>query len=184
MTLEVEMKFAAPDHAALRSRLEGMGAAAMGAVRQEDQYFNHPARDFATTDEAVRLRLDGGENRITYKGPKLDAATKTRREIEVGFEHGAEARDQMAQLLVELGFRPVLVVAKTRERFELVRGDRHFEIGLDSVDGLGEFAEVETLADADSLPEARAAVLELAAELGLSTSERRSYLEMLLERLK
>ena len=53
---------------------------------------------------------------------------------------------------------------------------------LDRADGLGDFAEIETLAATESdLPAAQAAVLALANELGLTEVEPRSYLRMSLE---
>ena len=52
---------------------------------------------------------------------------------------------------------------------------------LDEVDGLGTFVELELSADEASLDEARRTIVSLANELDLGPSERRSYLEMLLE---
>ena len=52
---------------------------------QVDEYFNHPCRDFAVTDEALRLRKDP-DGKMTYKGPKLDRTTKTREEIEMDID--------------------------------------------------------------------------------------------------
>ena len=74
---------------------------------QRDRYFNHPSRDFAQTDEALRIRTQGRETRITYKGPIVDSQTKTRREIEipVGAHDGDD--EKLAQVLVLLGFREV-----------------------------------------------------------------------------
>ncbi len=79
MKLEVEQKYRVVHPAELRSRLVALGAKFAPAVRQVDAYFNHPARDFAQTDEAFRIRSIGDENYLTYKGPKLDRTVKTRR---------------------------------------------------------------------------------------------------------
>jgi adenylate cyclase class 2 len=56
------------------------------------------------------------------------------------------------------------------------------EVCLDEVEGLGKFAELEILAPASKLEAARNVLLRLSAELGLTASERRSYLELLLEK--
>ncbi len=85
-------------------------------------------------------------------------------------------------MLEALGFHPVATVRKTRRTFHLVRGGRPMEVVLDRAEALGDFAEVEALADDRSLAEAQAAVLALARELGLTKVEPRSYLRMLLER--
>jgi adenylate cyclase class 2 len=182
MGYEVEIKFRDADHAAIERRLMALGAAAGKLVEQEDVYLAHPARDFAATGEAFRLRRDGPRNRLTYKGPKHAGPTKTREEVEVGFDAGAVAREEMSRLLGALGFRPVATVRKTRTTFHLVREGRPMEVVLDRAEGLGDFAEVEALADDHNLADAQDAVLALARELGLAEVEPRSYLRMILER--
>ena len=99
MSIEVEQKFAVDDHREIQRRLEQLGAHEAGGVEQVDRYFNHPARDFAQTDEALRLRRVGEANFVTYKGPKLDAATKTRREIELPLGDGANHAAEFVELL-------------------------------------------------------------------------------------
>jgi adenylate cyclase class 2 len=183
---EVEMKFRGADHAALALRLAELGGRAGGEVEQVDIYLAHPSRDFRETDEALRLRRDGAENRVTYKGPKLAGPTKTREEVELTYEAGPDALAQMERLFVNLGFRPVATVRKTRIPYRLEFEGRPMEVGLDSVDGLGVFAEVEAIARGPAdLPEAQQFVLELAGRLGLGADqvETRSYLRMLLERI-
>ena len=176
--LEVELKFPLDDALSLRERLASVGAVAKGVVVQSDAYFNHPARDFAQTDEALRIRTVGDESVVTYKGPKLGGWAKTRFELELPL--AAKTSDGWMEILTRLGFRAVATVRKRRELFELTREGRAFELSIDEVEGLGVFAEVETLADEASRECAEHAVLALAAELGLTDAEPRSYLEMLL----
>ena len=77
MAFEVEQKFRTSKLSSLRNRLASAGATASGEIEQADTYYSHPQRDFAATDEALRLRRVGDANYFTYKGPKLDATTKT-----------------------------------------------------------------------------------------------------------
>ncbi|MCA9267080.1 MAG: class IV adenylate cyclase [Planctomycetales bacterium] len=177
---EVEQKFALVDSAEMQQRLAERGAAFGQPQSQADRYFAHPGRDFASTDEALRIRSTGEANCITYKGPKLDAATKTRREIELPLAPGAAAAEEFGQLLTALGFTPVAVVRKIRRTARFLFGGRQFEAALDEVENVGRFIELETAADAADLDAARAALLQLAQELGLASPERRSYLELLL----
>ncbi len=182
MSYEVEIKFHAPDHGAIARKLGALGAAEGETVDQEDIYLAHPARDFAQTDEALRLRRIGRENRVTYKGPKLGGPTKTREEIELPLKAGREALEQYKRLFERLGFRPVAAIRKIRRPFRLERGGRTLEVVLDRAERLGDFAEVEAVAvGSEDLPGAQAAVLELAGVLGLEHVERRSYLRMWLE---
>src|SRR3954468_6839744 len=172
MGYEVEMKFRGTDHAELARRLAGLGAEAGPAIEQEDVYLSHPARDFARTNEALRLRREGSENRITYKGPKLGGPTKTREELEVTLAPGPETQARMARVFENLGFRPVATVRKSRRVFHLSFQGLHLEIGLDLAEGLGPFAEVEALAAGPGdLPAAQEAVQALARELGLTDLE-------------
>jgi adenylate cyclase class 2 len=178
--LEVEVKYAGADFPALEGRLRQWGAREDPPRTDADHYFNAPDRDFAVTDEALRLRRIGERNLVTYKGPKVDPQTKTRTEIEVPLAPGDRAADDFARLLTRLGYRPVAVVRKSRRLFHLSRGGFALEVTLDDVEGVGRFAELEIQAPEDQLDAARKLLLQTAAELGLSTGERRSYLELLL----
>ncbi len=82
---EVELKFCIEDDADVTALLGPLGATAGAVLEQRDVYLAHPSRNFAVTDEAVRIRSIGDENRLTYKGPLVDMQTKTRQEVEVAF---------------------------------------------------------------------------------------------------
>lgn len=176
--LEIEQKFLVHDPLALVPRLQAQGIELGPPVRQIDTYFAHPARDYCQTDEAFRLRQIGETNLFTYKGPKLDATTKTRREIEVPLAPGPVATDYQT-LLEALGFQIGGVVSKTRRTGHAVALGRTIEVAWDEVDDLGTFLELEIVAPESELAPAKAALQELAAQLALQDSERRSYLTLL-----
>jgi adenylate cyclase class 2 len=182
MGFEVEQKFRTDGHAEVAARLNAMGAAAGPRIDQEDAYWNHPARDFATTNEALRLRRVGAGNAITYKGPKHAGPTKTREEIEIPYREGPEGLEQMSRLFEALGFRPVALVRKHRTPYTLTYEGREVEVVLDVAEDIGTFVEVEAIAEGEAdLPEAQRVVMSLAAALGLTDVEPRSYLRMALE---
>jgi adenylate cyclase class 2 len=170
--IEIEVKAYAEDLAALEARLQRLGAIFIGAVHQTDRYFTHPQRDFAQTDEALRIRITDDRAFMTYKGRKFDRLSKTREEIEVAVGDAAAA----TRLLERLGFTPVAAVRKLRRTYEL----GEFTICLDDVAGLGTFVEVEARGVAD-IEKARDGALALLDQLTLHRTERRSYLELLLE---
>jgi adenylate cyclase class 2 len=178
--LEVEMKFPVADFQTLERRLAEWGATQRTERRDADHYFNAPDRDFARTDEALRMRRIGEANFVTYKGPKRDLQTKTRTEVEVPLAPGDAAADDFCRILCHLGYRPVAVVRKKRRVYHLDRDGFPLEVCLDEVDGLGPFAELEIMAPEEELESARSVLLNTAAALGLTASERRSYLQMLL----
>jgi adenylate cyclase, class 2 len=182
MRYEVEQKHRVADVEPLIARLAERSVALNPPTSQSDQYFAHPCRDFAMTDEALRIRSVGGASFVTYKGPKLDTTTKTRREIELPLDPADADGSQFAELLAAIGFVPVAKVRKQRRAFQLRHGGFEIHGALDDVDGVGMFVELELLADDATLDEAKSAIRVLAGELELGPIERRSYLEMLLER--
>jgi adenylate cyclase class 2 len=183
MSYEVELKYRLADRDRLLQRLAERGAVAGARAVLEDVYLNHPARDFAQTHEALRIRRNGIDNRITYKGPRLSGPTKTREEIEISFASGDAAFEQLSRLLENLGFRHVATVKKSRTTFELIESGHRLEVAVDCAKDLGDFAEIEVqAASADALPAAQAAVIAAAAGLDLTEVEPRSYLRMALQR--
>jgi adenylate cyclase class 2 len=178
--VEVEQKFRGVDFIALEQKLRALGAVEGERQSEADHYFNAPDRDFAKTDEALRIRCIGASNRVTYKGPKRDQLTKTRTEIEVPLGDGVDTAEEFGRLLVKLGYRPVAAVRKDRRTFHLTRDGFALGVTLDDVQAVGLFAELEIGVPEEQLDAARATLLRTAAELGLTNSERRSYLEMLL----
>jgi adenylate cyclase class 2 len=126
--LEVEQKFRVANLDATALRLLGMGVAVQSPVEEVDLYFQHPARDFALTDEALRIRQKAGTCFLTYKGPKLDPVTKTRREIDLRLPESPATSAAFRELLEALGFRPVAEVRKRSRparRFRRAGIDRH-----------------------------------------------------------
>ena len=177
---EVEQKFPIDDAAVVRDRLVGISATPGRPIEQVDRYFAHPSRDFAKTDEALRIRRVGEQNFVTYKGPKIDPQTKTRREIELPIPPGENGASAFGDLLAALSFEMVAEVRKTRTTWTLEWDGHQVSIAVDDVDRLGAFVELEIVADESELDPAQRALASLAETLQLSGSERQSYLELLL----
>ncbi len=180
--LEIEMKFPVADTGSVQRILEAWQARPEPALDEADHYFNAPDRDFARTDEALRLRRIGERNLITYKGPKQAGPAKTRTEIEVPLEPSSAVADGFCQLLLKLGYRPTAVVRKRRGIWHFQRDGFDLQACLDEVQEVGRFVEIEIVAPPEQRAAAEQVLQRIAAELGLRDSERRSYLEMLLAR--
>lgn len=181
MKIEVEHKYRVADESALRQRLAKLGASPDEPEAQVDTYYGHPSRDFAQTDEALRIRQVGERNCVTYKGPKLDPTTKTRRELELPLESGAAGAAAFAELLVALGFRRVREVRKSRSHVAIPWEGRQVDAALDHIESLGHFFELELAVEENEVPAAKACLASLAQCLELAAIERRSYLELLIE---
>jgi len=177
---EVELKFPVAEMDALEAKLAELGVEILPPQVEVDRYFAHPAKDFAKTDEALRIRRKGDSNFITYKGPKIDPTTKTRHEIELPLSGGEESNADWTRMLQALGFTPVGEVRKTRRKAHIAWQGRMIEGSLDEIDRLGTFAELELVVEPEGIETAKTCITSLAAALGLTGSERRSYLELLL----
>ena len=179
MFFEVERKFWVTDFSQITAQLQKLEVRLSEQTEQIDQYFTHPSRDFAKTDEALRIRQHGDRNFITYKGARIDSSTKTRQEIELALLDGAEVPAQFCEFLSMLDFKPVMKVIKRRQEGELNWQGFDVKICLDEIDQLGTFVEIETTSDAQNLDDAQALLNSLAEELSLNRNEHRSYLELL-----
>lgn len=190
---EVELKIRA-SHDPIESALAKTDSTYVGHVKQRDTYYNAPHRDFATTDEALRIRQeerdlpDADEDNtasttteLTYKGPRIDSTSKTRKEHEVAVANDTAA----AAILDELGFDPAATVVKDRDIYTIkYTDDTTHTVVLDSVTDLGEFVEVEATTPTESdIPAVRSALDETLTVLGLDPDNqiRTSYLGLLLE---
>lgn len=178
--LEVEVKYRNADRAAAVATLLDWGAALAQDRTDADLYFSAPDRDLKATDEAFRLRRIGAKNYLTYKGPKRDTETKTRPEIEVALADGDGTAADTERLLVALGYKPVTTVRKKRRVYRFRRDGFDLEACFDSVDRIGEFVELEILAEETQYEAAKATLLAAAAELGLTDKEPLSYLGLVL----
>ncbi|MBY0461238.1 MAG: class IV adenylate cyclase [Gemmataceae bacterium] len=133
--LEVEVKYRLADRTAAIATLLEWGATLTQDRTDIDLYFQAPDRDLKSTDEAFRLRRIGSKNFLTYKGPKRDAETKTRAEIEVALADGTTTATDTERMLVALGYKPVTTVRKKRRVYHLARDGFELEVCFDAVGG-------------------------------------------------
>ncbi len=179
--LEVEVKYRNADRVAAVATLLEWGATLAEDRSDADLYFQAPDRDLKATDEAFRLRRIGPKGYLTYKGPKRDAETKTRTEIEVPLGEGEGTAADAEQLLLALGYRPVMTVRKKRRVYRFQREGFEMQACFDNVEQVGEFVELEIVVEESQYEAAKTVLLTAAAELGLTAQERRSYLGLLVE---
>lgn len=168
--IEVEVKARAPP--AIEEKIIDLGGAKIGDETHLDLYFNSPSHDFARSDEALRIRIKETGADLTYKGPKLDSETKSRREVRVRIDDPVA----MESILESLGFSRAAVVRKKRTKYSLDEA----VLCVDDVEGLGKFIEVELSGGVD-WPVQKRTALDIMARLGIFESIRESYLELLAE---
>lgn len=172
--LEIEIKVRVPDLQPIRERIRLSGAALLGEGVEYDAYYNSPERDFASTDEALRLRKADDYALLTYKGPKIGSGSfKAREELNIR----VESLDTMDLLLQRIGFQKTAYVKKYRESYRIGQAT----VTLDTVENLGTFAEIEAAAEL-SQEEAEHEIERIAKEYGIQGERLTlSYLELLLQ---
>lgn len=166
--LEIEIKAYCPYPGKVIKMVGELGAKHVKSIDEYDVYYNHPSRDFAVTDEAVRLRSDNEKSIFTYKGPKLSSRSKSRVEREVAIDD----YDTMDKILKDLGFVRVDAIKKYRQIYRY----QDIDVCIDTVEGLGTFVELEKQGTEQEIIEDE--LFHLASLLGLVKFERTSYLEM------
>lgn len=166
--IEVEVK--ARSVPGIEKKILDLGGELMGVENHLDLYFSSSFRNFAKTDEALRIRVKKEGARLTYKGPKLDSETKSRRELTVRVDDP----NALESILESIGFSRAAVVKKRRTKYALGEA----VLCVDEVEGLGSFVEVELAGDEEWEAQKRTAQ-DILKRLGLGDSIRKSYLELL-----
>jgi adenylate cyclase, class 2 len=171
--LEIELKVRVDSLDLIRQNLLARHAEFLGKQHEHDIYYNAPHRDFGSTDEALRVRYTDGPALVTYKGKKIpELGLKAREELNTAVEYG----EVFEQILSRLGFTKTAEVNKWRENYRL----ENASFALDTVEGLGTFAEIEIMAE-KSGEDATTKILKFAKEMGISGEPiLASYLELLL----
>lgn len=176
---EVEQKYRVDCVSDVAVQLEALHAIPIPRQVHEDIYYAHPSRDFRETGEALRIRKINSVASVTYKGPKVPAQMKVRKELEWSLGSGDLDGSQIMELFQMLGFAEVATVRKKRDLYQL---PDDLTVVLDEVDQLGNFAEIERIVTHESQIEpAMAAIGELGMQIGLKKKESQSYLGMLLQ---
>jgi predicted adenylyl cyclase CyaB len=159
--IEIERKFRlTPDQGAELDETLQEKYGPLEPVHQVDEVFLHGMSSFATFKQGMpvaRLRTVNGETQFTYKRRIDDAGDMVEHEL------GVSSAAAMRQILHELNYLPVTVIDKTRLEAKMVG----MAIMHDQVKGLGDFCEIEIMAEDESaIPEAEARIMSEAAKLG------------------
>ncbi len=167
---EIEIKVRLQDKEGLLAALAAKGVVLSEPVHQRDQVFGLPGEAGGDGNTAPWLRVrtethGQGENEtkrtlFTLKRSVTGQLDSIEHETEVGDP------DVMIAIVKELGFVSFSDVSKTRQTGKL----NDVEVCIDSVEGLGDFMELEQLADegADPVTIVNGLWREM-AELGISS---------------
>ena len=137
MPVEREIKLSFESAEAARLAVIAAGGRLVASRRlQVDWQFDRPDRHLRDQGCALRLRRDGTQAILTFKGPVQDGLFKSREEVEttVGSAEAAE------RIVRALGFEPLFQSEKYREEYELAGA--HVAVAIDEVP-IGVFVEIE-----------------------------------------
>lgn len=194
---EVEVKILLNNKEDIEKKLKSIGGHYIISLIHDDTYFNMPKklRNFYRTDEALRIRKsiefdkfnDSSKKRtdfLTYKGPKIDDSTKTRKEFDIKVDDG----EKIIDVLKILGFREVYTVKKERELFGIEYDSEMLEILFDYLPDLNQyFMEIESQVEhEDNIPKKREIIFNLLNKMGIGKEEsiRKSYLELIIDKIQ
>ncbi len=163
MKREIEIKAKIQDAHSLRSLLQNKGCIFSPSVTQVDKIYLPKGFTFATkklTDPVLRIRSEGVKSILTFKRSQSQDLDK----IEI--ETMIEDPKSMDEMIVQLGFELTIEVEKERE----ITKYGHFTVCLDNVIGLGEFVELEKIADEDA-GVVQNEMKKVLSELGINESD-------------
>ena len=164
--IETEIKLRFESAEAARRAIDALGAAPHAARRlQDDALLDDDAGTLLGRRSALRVRRDGGDGRVTFKGPVIPGPMKSREEIETSIGDG----EKVLRIFGELGFTP-------RFRYQKYREERRLGGLIIAIDEtpIGVFVELEG-------PESE--ISQAAGRLGFTPGDyvRSSYRTLFLE---
>ena len=146
MPLEIEAKLRVESLDPVRERLRAAGAELLGCVLEANRIFDRPDGSLRRGGCGLRVRScvaesgDAPPATLTFKGPIVPGAFKSRDEVEVSVGDA----DVAVRILEALGFVVILAYRKRRESWRL----RDCRVELDEPPHIGLFVEIEGPDDA------------------------------------
>lgn len=148
---------------------------------QMDEYFSHPSKGFYANSELreyLRIRQDSNNCSFDYHKAHISNGKKTHTEE---FEVNIGDAQKLKEILLGLGFKPLVIVDKERKVFDC--GD--FEASLDSIRELGDFLEIEAKKDFGGIDKTKQKCIDFLKDIGVAyiPAPEKSYPDMLIEKL-
>lgn len=109
---EIKLQFSSADEAR-NAILAAGGTPLLGRRLQEDALLDSADEQLRRRQCALRVRVENGKSRVTFKGPVQSSAMKVREELETVVGDG----DLLLRVFEELGFRVWFRYEKYREEF-------------------------------------------------------------------
>jgi adenylate cyclase class 2 len=152
---EIEIKVKVADNATILATLAKQGIAVSKPVTHHDRVFGVPGENGGTDKPApwLRIRTETKDGMKTHYFTLKKSVTSQMDSIE--HETIVEDDVELEKIIQHINFTPYSDLTKTRQKAKM--GD--IELCIDTVDGLGDFVEVEKITDEDADYETVAAEL-------------------------
>jgi predicted adenylyl cyclase CyaB len=139
--LEIELKAKVSDHALVESRLSSFMTYG-GPIDKRDEYWSIPLATPSATGPGFRFRLrcEPGSDTVTFKEKTYTSTVEINKETEFGVADAAAFRAFLAKMSARLLYRK-------SKRGGVWRAADGIIAELVTVEGLGEYLEVETLCE-------------------------------------
>ena len=162
MNKEIEIKIRVAEFETFQNKLKELGCVFTNPVLQDDMVFINYEGEYTLFPEGanyLRIRQTKDKSFFTLKrGEEMDSI-----ESEVEISDPIQMRDA----ILYMGYKEAVRVKKVRTKTNF----KGYEICFDSVEGLGNFVEVEKITDEDT-EKVRKEMLEFLEGFGLDTKER------------
>ena len=181
--IECEVKLKIDDRNAVKSKLLALNFTEHDSLTETDTYFDTKNGDIRLNDRALRIRETINHStgqtysQINFKDKKLDDKSMSRHE----YENEVSDADTMAKILNCLGYFAVAPIVKKNRT--LLRSSS-LNACIDSVEGLGDFLELEAIVATEEEKEAALNMISgILNSIGYSMADttRTSYLSALQE---
>ncbi len=174
--MEIELKARVRDPEAVEASVRSF-ARFVRSFDKSDGYWHGPEWRFSRGTKGFRLRMDGGKAVVTFKQKRNDGGIEVNRETEFEVSDAAA----FTALVERIGCEPFY---RKRKRGKAYEHDG-CTIELVSVDGLGDFIEIERLLERDDPADVALAQGTIRTILGMAgvpdgEIEGRSYSELVL----
>lgn len=179
--IEIEIKIAIDNKDAVIRKLVDIGFVKGTSIKESDDYYTSDYYDVKLRGEALRIRMSQSlsdnsiVSTINFKGKRLDGVSMSRNELETELCDGEIGR----KILEALGFYVAGNVTKIRDYYHKDK----VTACVDSVEGLGDYLELEILADSEEKRESSLVLIyTVLDEIGLKRSDTvtTSYLSMIM----
>lgn len=169
--IECEVKLKIENTKEIIDKLSSLGFVECDQLTEIDTYFDNKDNYIRDNDSALRVRetvnhtTNQTYSQINFKGKRLDEKTMSRPE----YESEVDAADTMIKILECLGYKPVTPQVKKSRR---IMRAASLTACVDSVEGLGDFLELEVIVETEKEKEKELIRIEdILSNLGYSISD-------------